>query len=231
MTPGETLKRAAKFVDRIHAESILQLESAGYPQDVVEGLEELRKALVGIGVAPLKQRALDGDQGLGGMLAQWEREEREERSRRACARGVVVEAGAPVYVRTEEGACGGVVGHAVGWEASGREEAVACFQRATARAREIRNGGGVQTADIVALNDLYEAIQVLVHSPNKAPAADTAVPGNLCVRYDGDERKLFDTLVSTLVSQQGWEREGIIAFALEIIKARRAFFEPEAPKA
>jgi hypothetical protein len=91
MTPGETLKRAAGFIARIHADGILGLEADGYPKDVIEGLTDLREALTMFGPVILKEKPESG------MLAQWAREEAEERghqrqamqSAEACVPGMV----------------------------------------------------------------------------------------------------------------------------------------------
>lgn len=145
MTPGETLKRAAGFIARIHADGILGLEADGYPKDVIEGLTALREALTMFGPVILKEKPESG------MLAQWAREEAEERS----------------------------------------------------------------------------------HQRQAMQSAEVCVPGMVAMvppRYDHDEKSLFDSIVRTLVEQQGWKREDMIEQAKSIVLARRAFFEPSATK-
>lgn len=209
MTPGECLKRAAAFLDQIHAETILSKGRADYPRDVIEGIAALKRGVVGLGTAEIKERP-------DGMLEQWAREEAEEAHYKALV-----------------GMTRGVAG-----VASGRESAASAFRNAAARVQEIYAGAAVQTDDVVAVGELYDSLAPLLDSlaaeaaPAQAePIAPETEPANIAMIYDGDEKRLYDGIIGTLVSQHTWKRADMSAYAAEIIRDRRAFFAPESTPA
>lgn len=148
------------------------------------------------------------------MMAQWAREEEEEKQRLAA-------------LQTAAGSC----------------SVAAAFEVATRRAGELSTDL-IKAADLEALRALYRALTPHIKKwgdATETPYAATdatpldatgekgmsyAVPG-ICVPNDFSERSLYDSIVSTLVEQQTWKQADIAAYAADIIKARREFFDPK----
>ncbi len=189
-------------------------------QKAVELLDEINKKWH---QQKLRKAVDEGAQGIGlmGMLDQWAREEAEEKMRKRR-----IQAGDPVAYDATGAypAAQGerVAGYAMG--CSARETAASAFRNAAQRLRELHEGAPAQTDDITAISELADAIAPFLN----APVAE-AVPG-IAMVYDGDERRLYDTIIASLLEPAGvWKAVDMAKCAEEIIKARRAFFEPTPP--